>query len=97
MPQGEAAASAKTRLIQLVGWYYTVELLAFAVGLLVVSARCCSRRGPPRACPWLPLLALVLTVQLVHLVYWTNARMRAPLVPVISLLAVASLRRSIDP
>ena len=97
LPQGEAAAGAKTRLIQLVGWYYTAELLAFAVGLLVVAARCCSRRGPPRACPWWPLLALVLTVQLVHLVYWTNARMRAPLVPVISLLAVAGLRRSIDP
>ncbi len=96
-PQGEAAANAKTRLIQSVGWYYTAELLAFAVGMLVVVARCCSRRGPPRVCPWCPLLALVLTVQLVHLVYWTNARMRAPIVPVISLLAVASLRRSIDP
>ncbi len=94
-PQGEA--NAKTRLIHLVGWYYTAELLVFAAGVLVVVARCCSRRGPPRACPWWPLLALVLTVQLVHLVYWTNARMRAPIVPVISLLVVASLRRSIDP
>lgn len=60
------------------GWYLPV-LLASAAGLVdrLVDLR------------WLPLLGLVVTVQLVHLLYWTNTRMRAPLVPVLSLYAVA--------
>jgi hypothetical protein len=42
---------------------------------------------------WLPLLLLVVVFMLVHLVYWTDMRMRAPLVPAISLLAVRGLLR----
>ena len=40
---------------------------------------------------WWLLYAFVLTVQAVHFVYWTNARMRAPLTPVIALFAAAIL------
>lgn len=92
-PQGEAAAAANSRLVQCVGWYYTVVLVAFVIGLLKVAIKLGSSSHPPGIGSWWPLLALVLTVQAVHLVYWTNARMRAPLVPVISLLAVWPLNR----
>ena len=71
-------------LIEAVGWYYSCTLLAFAVGMVVVARR------PDRGRWWM-LYALVLTVQAVHLVYWTNARMRAPLTPVIALFAAAVL------
>lgn len=84
-PQGDSAAAAGSSLIQFVGWFYTIELLALAIGLVAVGFRI--TRGACPAAPWCPLLALVLTVQLVHLVYWTNARMRAPIVPVICLFA----------
>ncbi|MDB5343724.1 MAG: hypothetical protein JWP89_2101 [Schlesneria sp.] len=90
VPQSEAAASASPKLIQLVGWYYTAVEILFVVGMLVVAASCLKETGRRE---WWPLFALVLTVQIVHLVYWTNARMRAPIVPVISLFAVAPLAR----
>ncbi len=92
-PQSDTAASRNAWLVQLVGWYYTAVLLAFVAGMLVVAVRVCRCGGLPRPCAWWPLFALVLTVQTVHLVYWTNARMRAPIVPVISLFAVAGMGR----
>ncbi|MBS0207042.1 MAG: hypothetical protein JSS49_29550 [Planctomycetes bacterium] len=89
-PQGEAAAAVNSRLILCVGWYYTVVLTAFAIGLLLAGFRLVTATGSGHV-SWWPLLALVLTVQGVHLVYWTNARMRAPIVPVISLLVAGVL------
>jgi len=89
-PQGEAANS---RLVMAVSGFYTVELLGFLVGMIVVMRR--SLVGPnddrARRRAWMLLAAIVATVQLVHLVYWTNARMRAPLLPVIGLFAAAAL------
>jgi hypothetical protein len=43
--------------------------------------------------PWLWGLLLVLSFTAVHTVYWTDMRMRAPLVPVIALAAGAGLAR----
>jgi hypothetical protein len=37
---------------------------------------------------WWPLAVLLVSFTAVHLVYWTNARMRAPLIPAIALLCV---------
>ena len=96
VPQGEAAAANGSRLVQWVGVYYTVILLMFVVGMPVVAVRVYRRGELFRPCPWWPLFALILTVQAVHLVYWTNARMRAPVVPVMSLFAAAALRRPAD-
>lgn len=90
VPQSEAAAVANPKLIQLVGWYYTAVEILFVVGMLVVAASGLKETGRQE---WWPLFALVLTVQIVHLVYWTNARMRAPIVPAMSLFAVAPLAR----
>lgn len=95
VPQGEAAATTSSKVVQLVGWYYTFVLGFFVVGMLVVAVSC---RKAVNWQLWWPLFALVLTVQLVHLVYWTNARMRAPIVPVISLFAAAPIvRKSQNP
>ncbi|MEQ9066744.1 MAG: hypothetical protein RLO18_08475, partial [Gimesia chilikensis] len=37
---------------------------------------------------WSPLIWLLVSFTIVHLFYWTNMRMRAPLVPAIALLSV---------
>jgi hypothetical protein len=42
---------------------------------------------------WLWGLLLVLSFTAVHTLYWTNMRMRAPLMPVVALTAVAALGR----
>jgi hypothetical protein len=46
---------------------------------------------------WSPLLLLPLTLWLTHWVYWTDMRMRAPVVPILALLAArACVRPSRD-
>ena len=84
VPHGDVTGGPTRWLIEAVGWYYSFILLAFAVGMIVVARR------PDRGRWWM-LYALVITVQAVHLAYWTNARMRAPLTPVIALFAAAIL------
>lgn len=46
-----------------------------------------SQTSPQRAVYWGPVLLLILVFTAVHAVYWTDSRMRAPLVPAIALLA----------
>lgn len=43
---------------------------------------------------WWPCLLVVLSLTAVHAVYWSNARMRAPVVPVLALLAANAVRRT---
>lgn len=80
-PVGETAG-ANGAVITFVGWFYGVVLVAGFLGACV-----CVRRGA--VLQWLPLYALIVVVQVVHLFYWTNTRMRAPLVPAISLFVAA--------
>jgi len=61
------------------GWYGVVTLLALA-GAWQVG------RGLFRP-PWVWGTLLVLSVTGVHVLYWTNMRMRAPLIPQLDLLA----------
>lgn len=42
---------------------------------------------------WAPGIALVISLMMVHSVYWSNMRMRGPAVPVISLLAACGVAR----
>jgi hypothetical protein len=67
-------------------WYGAVFLLA----ILGVVAR----RRELAASPWLWGLLLCLAFTLVHAVYWTDMRMRAPLMPVIALAAAAGAQRA---
>jgi hypothetical protein len=40
---------------------------------------------------WVPAFSLVVSLQLVHLIYWSNMRMRAPLMPVLYILFAVGL------
>ncbi len=66
--------------------FFAIELLAAAVGLWRLRRDEWSR--------WWPLVLLVLSFALVHVVYWSNLRMRAPVEPVLALLAARGLTRS---
>ena len=82
-PQGEAAQQAASVAVTAVGWYYAGVLTLGLLGMVLVARQ-------DRRHAWLPLYALIATVQLAHLFYWTNARMRAPLTPALSLFAAAA-------
>ena len=60
--------------------YYTLILTGCFVGIIMVIWN--------KEQVWGPLIWLILSFTLVHLFYWTNMRMRAPLVPAIALLSV---------
>ncbi len=78
---------SRSSLLQPVIWAlcdgYVVELALFVVGL--VSLARSAGRG------WLLPLCVILNFTIVHLVYWSNMRMRAPLVPLIALVASRGL------
>lgn len=59
--------------------FFLVELLTAAVGWWW------SRRD--EFLPWLPAVLLVVSFAALHLVYWSNLRMRAPVEPMLALLA----------
>lgn len=84
-PLEPSAAGRRAWLLRGVALFYlTLFVLAVAGLLLVIATR--TQRA------WLPLLLLLVTVQSVHLFYWTDARMRAPLVPVLALLATCGVQ-----
>lgn len=85
-PQGDAGSGVNSAVIGVVRWYYLFVLTSAFVGMGLVLTS--SQRGR-----WIPLFILVVSIQAVHLMYWTNARMRAPLTPAIGLFAAAAVRR----
>ncbi len=42
---------------------------------------------------WIPAIALTLGLTLVHAVYWSNMRMRGPVMPMVYVAAMAAFRR----
>jgi hypothetical protein len=62
--------------------WYTLELALAAIGAW-------SLRGKLLRTPWLLGVVLAVGFTAVHLLYWTDLRMRAPLVPVVALAAAA--------
>ena len=90
MPGGSDAGS----LPRVVRWgmalFFLAELSLAALGLWRL------RRDEWRI--WWPLVLLVVSFALVHVVYWSNLRMRAPVEPVLALLAARGfVRRPIEP
>jgi hypothetical protein len=55
-----------------------------------------TRTTPFARPPWLWATLLIASFATVHLVYWTDMRMRAPLTPALSLLAAIGGRRVFD-
>jgi hypothetical protein len=85
MPRNNGG-SEKSRWIGVLScvWYAPIFLMAF-IGLV----SCFQKRGNFSAiAPLLPGLLMILAIQGLHLLYWSNMRMRAPLVVILSLLAV---------
>lgn len=70
--------------VPLIGWgiagYYAVILIGGLGGVFLVVWN--------KEQKWEPIIWLIASFTLVHLFYWTNMRMRAPLVPAIALLSV---------
>jgi hypothetical protein len=64
-------------------WYAVIDVLA-VIGLLL-SARDVFVR---QRWMWMPGVLLALSLTLVHSVYWSNMRMRAPAMPLVYMLAV---------
>lgn len=78
------SAGVPSWFVQIIGAYYLGILTMAIVGTVRWRSR------------WLEcwtIPTIVLTLTLVHSVYWSNTRMRSAVVPVISLAAAASVRR----
>jgi hypothetical protein len=82
LPHQTSADESPTRrgLRYAVGIWYAFELMLAALGAWFL-------RGQLFKHPWLWATLLVLSLTLVHAFYWTDMRMRAPLMPVVALAA----------
>ena len=108
-PLGEAADGLPAAAWWAVcGWNLAVFALA-AGGVVRVWGVPLARTSKPDACVrlrgggtganWRPVLLLPVALTAVHAVYWSNARMRAPVVPALAVLAAAGafgVRRSLQ-
>jgi hypothetical protein len=81
LPPSRSAVSAV--VVWGLGAGYSIELVLFVAGLCTLFRRWDDR--------WMLPLLLILNFTLVHLFYWSNMRMRAPLVPLIALVAVQAI------
>jgi len=91
VPQGEEADSLPgVVFFGLWAFYGGLYLLAIA-GV----ARSLSLRREPWPLIW--LLAMIITVAVVHTFYWSNARMRAPVIPALALLAGVAVEWMLNP
>ncbi|PHS00442.1 MAG: hypothetical protein COA78_23950 [Blastopirellula sp.] len=77
----EQESIQRTSARYLVGIWYTLQFIFAAIGLWQLRSKLLSS-------PWLMIVLLPISLSLVHSVFWSNIRMRAPVVPVIALLAV---------
>ncbi|MCG6156066.1 ArnT family glycosyltransferase [Rubinisphaera margarita] len=81
VPQGEEA-NALPGVVFFGLWMFYGTLYVLAIAGITISLRL--KREP---WPLIWLLAMIITLAVVHTFYWSNARMRAPLIPALALLA----------
>lgn len=84
-PIGPEASQLPRLLVWAVGGFYGV------LYLLAIAGTWRLLRQPGGWTRLAPALAVLLTLFCVHLFYWSNARMRAPVMPILAILATASL------
>lgn len=84
VPSGSDAGSLPAPVRWGIALFFVVELAAAAIGLLK-SVRC-------DVTHWWPLVLLVSSFAAVHLVYWSNLRMRAPVEPILALFAARGIQ-----
>jgi hypothetical protein len=82
VPSGPAAADVSPFVRYGTGAYYAVVFGLALVGTVKVLCTAAAR--------WMPLVLLIASFSAVHLVYWSNVRMRAPVMPAVALLAAAA-------
>lgn len=70
--------------VAVIGGYYGLFYLAMSIGLWRIG-------HSGFAGPWWPILTLVITLSIVHSIYWSNMRMRAPIVPGLAIIAAAGI------
>lgn len=83
-PRGPEAAGLPTVI--------RLTVAAWSLGLFMLAA--CGLIGlirDPRRARWWPLLAWVAVVVGIHLFYWADARMRAPIQPILAVLAARAV------
>ena len=80
-PLGDESATL-TFARRAIGVFYAVELALVALGIVAIGARNVDA-------PWCWGLSLVVSLTLVHSLYWTDLRMRAVAVPMLALWAAA--------
>jgi 4-amino-4-deoxy-L-arabinose transferase-like glycosyltransferase len=81
----EESLIARLTRYAIAAWYVVV----FALALIAIASGEVRLTRPP----WLFAAVLAASFTIAHLVYWTDLRMRAPLIPAISLVAAAGLKR----
>lgn len=90
VPSGPAAEQIPATVRLLVGSYYSLLWITLMIGTLRIY-----RLNADQRIRWWPVFFLIVAFTCVHLLYWSNVRMRAPIVPAIALLAAAcSLRKT---
>lgn len=87
-PQAAAAPDVPVAALWFVRGYYTLLWALLIAGAVQVQRA--MWRGAASAAEWLPVFLLIGSFTLMHLVYWSDARMRAPLTPAIALLCAAT-------
>jgi len=85
VPQGEAADQVPSFVRFGVGAYYGLCFVGLGWAIVRLDWSGLNR--------WAAVLLLMLSFSLVHAIYWSNVRMRAPLVPAIALLSTAGWMR----
>jgi len=73
------------------GWYVSILILFIYGSARGVAAWWSRRCSASTVYGWLPAISLVIGLTAVHTIYWSNMRMRAPLVPIISVVAAMNL------
>ncbi len=84
-PSGADAETLPRPIRWGVAIFFLAELSLAAVGLCRLRRSDWSR--------WWPLLVLIVSFSAVHVVYWSNLRMRAPIEPALALLATFGVMR----
>lgn len=85
VPLSAAAGGLPRVVLWAVGVFYAATFATMLAGLVRLT------RAEWRQ--WMPVVLLIVSVTALHLVYWSNTRMRAPLVPAIALLAGRGVER----
>ncbi len=79
-----------------IGVWYSVTLGLFFLSLVLALSSWWSRKRKSKLSgvgEWIPAIALSLSLVLIHSVYWSNMRMRAPMMPVVYIAVILSLSR----